>query len=119
MTSAVSANSWSMASCGSLGSDKTRMVGFFIAQDNQTKFNGGVIVAALSHSLNLMVSSKGSSARSNWSSVRSLTFTLRKSAQRSTCSTVLPGSTLVIGPSVSTSRKSLLVKVSNEQPKSV
>src|SRR5438874_2302201 len=52
-----------MASCGSLGSDKTRMVGFFIAQASQRKFNRGVIMAALSHSLNLMVSSKGSSVR--------------------------------------------------------
>ena len=53
------------------------------------------------------------------SSVRAVRTTPRWKLQCSTCSEVFPGGTLVNGPNVSISRNSLLVKVSNEQPKSV
>src|SRR6266478_10122112 len=52
------------------------------------------------------------------SSVRAVRATPRWRVQCSTCSEVFPGGTLVNGPSVSSSKNSLLVKVSNEQPKS-
>src|SRR5262249_252705 len=61
----------------------------------------------------------GSTTRSIGSSVISVRLTLRDRLQCSICSTVCPGCTFVIGPNVSISRNSLLVKVSNEQPKSV
>src|SRR5271157_20011 len=60
----------------------------------------------------------GSSAWSIAASVNSLSLTLRCRLQCSTCSTLLPTGTFVRGPSVSISRNSLFVKVSNEQPKS-
>src|SRR5262249_29415937 len=64
------------------------------------------------------VFNNGPIARSNSSSVSAFGFTSRKSAQCSACSTVCPGCTSVIGPSVSISKNSLFVNVSNEHPKS-
>src|SRR5438034_6521954 len=52
------------------------------------------------------------------SSVRAVSLTLRCRLHCSTCSAVFPGGSFINGPSVSSSKNSLLVKVSNEHPKS-